>query len=354
MSQTKPFWIGMLASFFALLVAAELFCSFAAKTGFWYRHFDISGDMTSLAEIRDRLHYLSLRPHPVVLFGDSVLGASSLMEHRVPGARAFSLSRLLEGKDKPSGFSCLSLASDGLLLADIEALTSEIEKKPPEKILLLLNFRMFAKDFTSGPDALSRKFLLGDLSPEFRSRIGEKSKSTPESRLSDRLYAWMCDHSAFFRGSQMLKILWYYPSQKDFYQKLLEKIVGSPEGLEDIREAALKIKVASFYRPDPWNVSDLPYACLKRALSRWEKMGVRVYVVLTPQNAEFLGERFDKGGFEANRKALAAFFKANASGNVSYRDWSQKYPSTLFLDHCHLTSEGNARYAGELVKVLEE
>jgi hypothetical protein len=354
MTESKSFWIGMFSSFFILLIVAELFCCFAARNGFWYDHFDLSGDMTSLPEIQDRLHYLSGKPRPVVLFGDSVLGASALMEHRVPEARSFSLSKLLKAQGQSSGLFCLSLASDGLLLPDIEALTTELEKTPPEKILLLLNFRMFAKVYAGGPDALSRKFLLNDLSPEFLSRVGAGCESPAESRLSEGLYAWMCRTSAFFRDSQMLKTLWYYPSQKDFFQKLLERIMGAPEGQEDLQEAALKLKVASYYQPNSWSPTDLPFACLKSAISRWEKKRIRVFVVLTPQNAKFLGERFDKPSFEANRKAVAAFFKINVSPLVAYQDWSLRYPPSLFLDHCHLTSEGNERYAKELMKYMEE
>src|SRR6185369_8140463 len=164
----KTFLLGAFLSFFGLLALVELFLRLSVPTGFWYRHYDFSGDMTSLAELRDRLELAAPKERRVLLLGDSVLGASALIEHRLPQARTQTLTCFLTTELNSRQQSALSLGSDGLLLPDLEGLTAEAATRPPERILLLLNVRMFARDFLQGPKALSRKFLGGDLSPETR------------------------------------------------------------------------------------------------------------------------------------------------------------------------------------------
>jgi hypothetical protein len=352
MTLNKTFLLGAFLSFFGLLALTEIFLRLTVPTGVWYRHFDFSGDMTSLAELRDRLT-TTPKEHRILLLGDSVLGASALVEHRLPQARGKTLSRVLTTKLQAQGWSTLSLGSDGLLLPDLEGLTVEASARPPERVLLLLNVRMFASDFVQGPKALSRKFLREDLSTETREALGVDPQETEESILSDQLYAALCDHWVLFRESQMAKTLWYYPSQKDFFQRFLEGIVGQNETQSEIVEAALKQKIASYYQAGLWDPKSPPWKSLRKSLDPWVRLKVPVTVVLTPQNAKYLGRYFDQPSFEKNRKALAAFLQPFAKSGVTYLDWSSRYPSPMFLDHCHLTPEGNGWYADDLAGVLK-
>lgn len=351
MTLHKSFVAGACLSFLGLLFTLEILLRVTVPTGFWYRHFDFSGDMTSLAELKDRVQYAAPPGHLVLLLGDSVLGASALMEHRLPQARQRTLSCLLQQELPARGFYPLSLGSDGLLLPDIEGMTPLWAGHPPEKILLLLNFRMFSKDFAEGPKGLSRNFLFSNLPGDIQERVAPNPPPTAEAQLSDRLYASLCGGWFLFRETQMAKTLWYYPSQKDFFQRLLEKMVGKNEEQSDIVEAALKQKVASYYQPYLWEKGALPFTCLKRVLDLWADQHIPVEVVLTPQNRKFLGSSLDKPSFEANRKALAAVMKPYSRQGITYRDWADRYPSEMFLDHCHLTPEGNQRYAGDLAAV---
>lgn len=354
MNLSKPFLLGACLSLFGLLLLSEAFLRLTVPDGFWYRQFDFSGDMTSMAELRDRIDYATPADRRVLLLGDSVLGASALMEHRIPKARSLTLSRLLTRELDGIGFHALSLGSDGLLLPDIEGLTSEFSSRPPEKILLLLNFRMFAKDFNEGSKALSRNFLLGDLPADIQKRLASDPSPSAEAQLSDWLYTDMCFHWTLFRETQMAKILWYYPSQKDFYQRLLERAVGKNEIQSEIIEAALKQKVAPYYQSFLWDPQGLPFISLKKALDQWTGKHIPVLVILTPQNQKFLGSYLDKPSFEKNRKALAALLKPYASSGVIYEDWADRYPQAFFLDHCHLTPEGNQRFAGDLTGFIEK
>ncbi len=352
MNLNKSFLLGAFSAFLGLLFFFEIFLRLTVPAGFWYRHFDLSGDMTSLAELRDRLSFAALSDHRVLLLGDSVLGASALMEHRIPEARSKTLSSLLKESLRATNINAISLGSDGLLLPDIEGLTAEFSTAPHEKILLLLNFRMFSKEFGEGAKALSRNFLLSDLPDEIQKRLSPDKLPTAEAQLSDRLYAGMCDHWFLFRETQMLKTLWYYPSQKDFFQRLLEQVVGKNEDQSDMIEAALKQKIASYYQPYLWDTEALPLNCLKRVLDQWTEKHIPVEVILTPQNRKFLGSYLDKPSFEKNRKTLAVFMKNYAQQGVVYRDWADRYGTTSFLDHCHLTPRGNEQYAKDLIQIL--
>lgn len=352
MNLGKSFLRGVLSSFFGLLLLSELLLRATVPTGFWYRHFDFSGDMTGMAELRDRIHYAIPAKSRVLLFGDSVLGGSALMEHRLPQARSKTLSSFL-GRELPgSGLHPLSLGSDGMLLTDIEGLAAEAKPGPDGKVLLLLNFRMFSKEFNEGPKALSRQFLMADLPPDIQKRLAPDQPPGEEARLSDRLYAWMGDHWFLFRETQMAKTLWYYPSQKDFFQRQLERVVGKNEALSEIVEAALKQKVASYYEAYAWDPQGLPFTCLKRVLDQWSAAHVPVWVVLTPQNPKFLGSYLDRPSFEKNRKTLAAFMRPYSKQGIRYQDLADKYPASAFLDHCHLTPDGNQLYAEDLTTVM--
>lgn len=368
MNFSKPLIIGALTSFLGLVFLSEILLRLTVPSGFWYRHLDLSADFTSLPEVRDRLQFgdrggesRALIPsRRVLILGDSVLGASALMEHRLPGARTLTLGRFLNRELGIRGFRTLILGADGVLLPDILALSEEFlpAKEPastaskPEKILLLLNFRMFAQDFVSGPKALSRDFFRVDLPPSVVQALGADPKKTNENRLSDKLYDLLCRHCFLFRETQMAKTLWYYPSQKDFFQRQLEHFMGPPPEEEDLIEAGLKLKIATYYQAYHWPDNVLPYQSLAILLEKLKNSQIPVEIVLTPQNPEFLGDYFDRPSYEFNRKGLKRFMQTHYFQGLDYQDWSNRYGPPLFLDHCHLTPEGNQSYAKDLSDLL--
>ena len=350
MNLSKPFLAGAVLSFLGLLLLTEIFLRLTVPTGFWYKQFDVSGDMTSLAELQDRLQFAAPQEHRVLLLGDSVLGASALMEHDLP--RAKTLSCFLSGELQKKGYNALSLGSDGLLLPDMEGLSFESAAAYPERVLILLNFRMFAKDFIEFPKAISRDFLRSFMLPGSPRMIAADYTPTKEVFLSNALYDEMCDHWFLFRETQMAKTLWYYPSQKDFFQRLLQRVVKKNETQTEIAEAALRRKIASYYQAYLWDRQGIPFESLKRVLVWWASHHIPVTVVLTPQNEKFMGQYFDKPSFEKNRKTLGAFLKVYSKSGIHYEDWSKLYPSSFFLDHCHLKPEGNEQYAKDLSKLI--
>ena len=353
MTFSKPLTLGLLASFLFLLASSELACRWAAQSGFWYRHFDFTGDLTSLPEVRDRLHSASRESRSLFLLGDSVLGPTALQEHRVPAAREKSLAFCLEKLAPSQGDFVLSLGADGMLLPDMEALALEIQSVPaPKRVVLILNFRMFAPQFDQGPEGLSRAFFKPDLPPETTALLKEPSApSADPSLLNTRVDEAVVQHWFLFRTSQLLRTLWYFPSQKDVFQSRLENWFGEQED-PDLKEAALKLKISSFYGANRWNPDTLPFQALDRLLDELKRRGIPTLVVLTPQNLDFLRGTLDLPSFGKNREFLAAFMKKRLGPLLKYADWSDRYPTDFFLDHCHLTPDGNRRLAADLIQAL--
>lgn len=320
------------ATFLILLVLAEAASRLAVRTGFWYSRFDFAGTVTSLPELEERVAWAASRPRPLFVLGDSVLGASALLEHGVASPRRSTLAARLAEREAARGRHVESLAADGMLLPDLEAESRLLGPGRP-RVLVVLNFRMFAGEFQQGSKALSRDFL---------------STEPPRERA---LPEWAFRHSALLRSTAMLKSLWYFPTRRDFFRRTVERVVGSDSDPE-IQEAALRLKVAPYYR-DRWSASSPAFRALEvllRDLSAQAAGSGPVAVVLTPQNPDFVE---DAELFAANRAVLGEFVRSRGIAGLEFRDWADRFSADRFLDHCHLTAEGNRDYAVELARWID-
>jgi hypothetical protein len=337
----RAFQAGFLLALVIWLVCAEAFCR-AGAAGLWYRHFDFSGRLVSLPELRDRLAYFTHQPATVCLLGDSVAGASALIENRIPNAEQSSLTHRLQVHFETQGRHLFSLSADGLLIPDIESIAAQFDAARPGTVLILLNYRMFAPEFqTDG--AGSRAFLPGDGA---MARSAETSLGATVEALANR-------YSALFRSTQLLKSLWYFPSQKDFFQRQLEQWFPNPRDA-DLAEAALALKVAPYYRNVEWHPDSAAFRSLGGLLDHLHTLQIPARIVFTPQNTTFLHDVLNPVLFHDNRVVLGEFVYAHAGTDTAYFDWAERYPSKSFLDHCHLTRDGNDQYAQDLVKLLVE
>src|SRR5580700_8732583 len=98
MFSSKSFWFGAFLALLGCLLTFEILLFLTIPMGYWYNHLDISGDMTSLPEVQDRIKYAYPFQRPFFLLGDSVLGSSALTEHRIPQARSKTLTRVLTNR----------------------------------------------------------------------------------------------------------------------------------------------------------------------------------------------------------------------------------------------------------------
>jgi hypothetical protein len=206
---------------------------------------------------------------------------------------------------------------------------------------------MFAPQFREGPAALSRGIFTENLPPGERTRLA--THDTTESRIA-RAMEGLASHWTTFRVAQLLKSRWTLPSRTAALQRALERV--TPRRVDaDLEQAVLKSKVASYYEATPWDASSLPFRSLGRIVERLASQGTRVIVVLSPQNLAFLEGIVDREALESNRQRLARFMADRADGAV-YLDWATRFPEELFLDHCHLTAEGNVRFARDLASAV--
>lgn len=338
----KRFLKGATLSFLLLLVGAEVASRGLLRSGFLYRRFDFSGTLTSLPELRDRIAWSDSLPHPVFLLGDSVLGASALMEHRTRDARDQTIPAFLARDTRGAGVHVESLGADGLLVPDLEAISGEVAKLARPRLLIVLNVRMFAAEFSDPAKAVSRDFLL----PDLVGVLPDPHLAATADSLDQRLSRGSVDYSFLLRTTRLLQPLWYFPTRRDFFRRLLEPDTGSAADA-DVREAALRLKVAPYYR-DRWSESSLPFAALGQLLENL-RATERAVIVLTPQNADFID---DAATFAWNRATLKTFIASRAPRSLSYEDLADRYPPTSFLDHCHLTAAGNRDYARTLARLL--
>jgi hypothetical protein len=354
----RAFLAGAAATFFTLLLLAEAAARLAAGSGWLYRRIDFAGSLTSLPELEQRIAWNSRRPYPVFLLGDSVLGATALWEHRVARPRRLTVPARLAPSAAAAGISVQSLAADGLLLPDLEAIdraigASQAKGKELARRVIVLNFRMFAAEFAAPGKALSRDFLLPELRAE--GSPPDPALAGRDDALGDRLSAGAARYCALARTAWQLQPLWYFPTRRDAFRRLLEPAHGGPaEENTDLQDAALHLKVDPYYR-DRWDTGSPAFHALGALLEAARShRDVQTIVVLTPQNPEFVG---DPAIFAWNRRVLGEFVARHGQpgeGSVAYRDLADRFPAGRFLDHCHLTPEGNREYAQILLALINE
>ena len=339
-------------TFVLLAGCAELVSRGLSSSGALYGRISLSGVLTSLPELEDRIGWgLRGQSPPVLLLGDSVLGASAMVERGQPGARRSTLPSALAGRRALVRSRVVSLAADGLVPGDLEAISYVLERTAgrsgrPARVVLVVNVRMLASELDHEGQRVSRDFLLPALPPGSRAELVPAAAPQGEA-IGTRLYGGAASASALFRLSQQLRALWYYPTPADARQRLVEAIFGKPP-VGDVEEAALRMRVEGFYQ-ELWR-EDAPAArALRRLVPALRRVDPRLLVVFSPQNPSYLA----KGGPElpaANADLLRTIVGQGASG--SFVDLSAAFGEELFLDHCHMTAEGNLRLAEEIDRLL--
>jgi hypothetical protein len=338
-------------TFLLLLAFAELVSRGLSSAGALYGQISLSGVITSLPELEDRVRWgLRGQSPPVLLLGDSVLGASAMCERGQPGARRSTLPSALADRRAPVRSRVVSLAADGLVPGDLEAISYVLERTVsrlarPARVVLVVNVRMLASELDREGQRVSREFLLPALPPASRAEL---VPAAPRGEaIGTRLYGGAASASALFRLSQQLRTLWYYPTPADARQRLVEAVFGKPPA-GDVEEAALRMRVEGFYQ-ELWR-EDAPAArALRRLIPALRHADPRLLVVFSPQNPSYL----EKGGPEvatANANLLRTI--VGKGDTVSFVDLSAAFGEKLFLDHCHLTAEGNLRLAEEIDRRL--
>lgn len=337
-------------TFLLLVAAAELVSRGLASTGVLYGRISLSGVLTSLPELEDRVRWgLRGQTPPVLLLGDSVLGASAMWERGERGARRGTLPSALAGRRAPRLSRVVSLAADGLTPGDLEAISYVLQRTVgssarPARVVLVVNVRMLASELDRDGQRVSRDFLLPALPPASRAELAPVASVETEA-LGARLYNGAASASALFRLSQLLRTLWYYPTPADARRRLVETLFGRPPA-GDVEEAALRMRVEGFYQ-ELWREDAPAVRSLRRLIPALRVADPRLLVVFSPQNPSYMA----KGGAEL-AAANAQLLRKVVGPRGPFVDLSAAFGEELFLDHCHLTKEGNLRLADEIERRL--
>lgn len=334
----RSFALGALTSLLLLLIVSELACRALLGTGALYGLVDASGTLTSVAEVKARARAFAPRK-AVGLLGDSVAGVTALVQHRVPRARQRSLTAELDRRLSPRGV--LPLSADGLLLPDVEGLLEALED-PPRDVVLLLNFRMFARTWETEASASSRD---GLLPAAMAGRRESPSAAGAKGRLDARLYESAARASSLFLVTQVLRARLFVPTRKDAIERGLSRLLPTAED-DELAASVLRLRIAPIYEDRDWNPSSPAFSSLGRILARRRSAG-RTLVALAPQNpsetAAIAPERL-----RSNRDLLKRTVVSALGADGAWIDLSDALPQDAFLDHCHLTGEGNVRLAEDL------
>ncbi len=347
--ERRDFARGALAAFAVLLCAAELGARLLVSSGNLPRVIDVSGSLTTLAELRSRARALR---GATGLLGDSVAGPTALLQHPVPRARG-ETPAARPGTRMPIS----SLSADGLTLPDLEGLAERLGDGAPADVFVLLNFRLFAASFEPPADALSREALLPSSAEDLRAarRSAAPATSATAAKTGDalgrRLYESAADVSRLFLVSQALRARVLAPSRKDVVERSLARLLPAAED-EDLTASLLRLRIAPFYEDRDWNPDSPAFASLRRLLSRRANGAGATVVVLVPQNP---GETASlaPSRLAGNRALVRSAAESVLGPRGRFVDLVDALPAGAFLDHCHLTGEGNARLAGELAFAMD-
>lgn len=340
----RVFVLGAATSFLVLLLATEVVARFTTSRLWLYDRFDVSGALTSLPELEDRIRWARSAPRSLVLLGDSVLGTTALLEHGESDARGKTLPRVLQSV---RGERVVSLGADGLVPLDLLAIARTVSRSAggteAPGLVLVVNFRMLAREHETEDRRLSRPFLAGGL--EEGQRPGKAGGAFEESVLSARLFDAASRQLLLFRSAQLLRTLWYHPTQRDRVQRMVESALGRPP-VGDVEEAALRMRILPFYQ-EPFREGAPALDALVATIRELRAVGDPI-VVLSPQNPDVLEEAGD--GVAQSRALLRS--AVSRAGATRYLDLADHLAAPFFLDHCHLTPEGNRRFAEELSRAL--
>lgn len=338
----RVFLLGAVASFVGLALVSEATCRWLVARGLLYE-LDVAGVLTTLPELEDRIRWGLRAPRSIFVVGDSVLGATALLQHDEKDARKKALPSALQELRRER---VVSLGADGLVPLDLLAISRTISRISREcdahpRVILVLNFRMFARELQPADERLSRSFLAPALSDS--KHVPDDRFSLDERALSSRLFSGASRHVMLFRTTQLLRTVWYFPTQHDRFQRAVESALGKPP-IGDAEEAALRMRVLPFYR-EPVKAASPPVASVSATLAALRRDDL--LVVLSPQNPDFVSE-----AAEAVAASRAVLSDVVSRAGASYLDLSDRFGAALFLDHCHLTAPGNRRLARFLHEAL--
>ncbi|MCP3940383.1 MAG: SGNH/GDSL hydrolase family protein [Desulfobacteraceae bacterium] len=283
----------------------------------------------------------------VLILGNSVMTNDALKTNGVLKPQDKGISSLLEKKisNKIPGVSVLNLSMNGMLANDFQGLTNLLlqHAQKPSLVIFQIDYRLFSS--VHGTEGyLSRKWLIPFVSDK------EGNPSAFESQVSKRnidLFTYkkiLLNSNAYI----LLRGGWGNISQMITQQlPLREKFdVGKMDSVLD-KEMSLKLMVAHYYSHSEEYSYSTAYKILEMIIKKYVDNQIPVLLVFSPVNFNFLQESINLKTYAYNvnniEKTITSRF--GRGSNVQYFSLENIFSNDLFIDHCHLTEEGNKKAA---------
>jgi hypothetical protein len=299
---------------------------------------------------------LKLRAAPpsqpyILVLGDSVMVEGALEKARVAAAREHSiaarLGRILEAK--APGSRVVSLAMEGALANDYSALERIIEKhyRLPAVVVMQLDYRLLSP--TNDPANLSRDWL--QLYATGDAGEGVTVDLKPIDKVSRPIDAFvreqiLLDSDAYvlLRGGRRLA--------KECFVNALVRRPELPPTRED---SVIRLLVTRYYRSDSRLAAGRPMAAVERVIDRLLARHIPVLVCFTPANFEYLGDRINAPMYEFNVSEFQELLRRRYQSDARFRlaVFEGSIPARLFLDHSHLSADGNELMARMMVREVQ-
>lgn len=337
-SKTRAFWVALLILLALCEAVARIVYPSVLGKG-------TEGYLSSAAYVQDILS-AARDSHSVVMMGDSILGPSALREHHVENPQRNQLSAILRTMLKSSNVPVVTVSADGMLPADMAAALMLPSPRLTNHLIVVLNVRMFSPDF----QVAGRDFFFSFLKKE-SPYSGDPLFRISDEALGSRLFNAATQSSTLFRLLYQMRGLWFTPNPQAAFQVLFERAFGeATDG--DLKEAILRSRVQSFYAPRLWMESDVQISKLLELARSAISQGGRILVVMAPQNPQFLPT--PEAALQLRRNVARLEVLLKEIDGVRFHSFVDAYPTEYFLDHCHLSPQGNETFARAIIEQMEE
>lgn len=296
------------------------------------------------------------RPY-VLLLGDSVMREGAL--HRATGrsARESTIPHFLRarlGRDVPSA-GVVDLSMEGALVNDYAGLLQLVidHGVAPAAVLVQLDYRVLSPTQDDEQNQ-SRSWLAPYVrSVEPAARAEGASPELLARPIDEAMHRMLLRSDAFvlLRGGRQRLGAW----ADDRIEAALRRIgpLHAPAAAVEDTEA-VKLTVGQFYRTDRTAAGSRMLADLLRALDGLAARKIPVLVGFTPTNVDYLGDQVNVPAYRANvatvRDAVEAHFHGAAL--VRWVSLDGDVPAGFFVDHVHMTADGNRLVADRLADNL--
>lgn len=275
----------------------------------------------------------------VLLLGDSVLAGTVSRDRGVPGWERQTVPALLDSLSAAGpavGFHDLSMPA--LLPGDVHRLVERLDQRDPAgrvELVVELSPRYFSRVYANIADPVSRPFL-SDPPPGWAS----------SGLLGDvrRLGSLFAERRGGFGGvhqriSSRVAAAWKGPGAAG----------GGGEAEPDL--ALLRLRVRPHFLDLDLGDGNPQVRALDAAVEGIRARGRRALFFLTPLNESFLAEPEERPDLYAAAVRIAARVPDSETVRLVHLD-GPAFGEDRFLDHCHLTPEGNRVLAGQLLEAL--